>query len=427
MVLNNKLLLKYFLVLGLAILFYGFTCAPGALWQDSGMFHYRIWNNDIEGGLGLALSHPLYHLIGIGVKNISLGEFGYRVNLISAVCGAITVTNIFLLILLWLNCNFSAAIGAISLAVSWTFWQNACIAEVYTLYTALFTVELIFLLLYIKANHVKYLYLLAFFNGLAIANHMWAVIPLACYVVFLVIQFRQKQINVKNILLAVFIWMIGAAPYEFLIIRNFLQTGDFIATMRSAFFGNRWSDIVLSTSVTSKIILENIMFLGYNFPTPNILLFLVSMAGLYKVSDEKKYINMMLALLILFFLFAFRYKVPDRYAFFIPFYCLLSVFIGAGTYLFLKRFPKKVYIILILIFAFIPLPLYAVVPNIAENLNVNLGTNRAIPYRNEYTYFLRPWQMGNDGAQQFGLEALKTAEQESVIIADGTTVYALWY
>ena len=47
----------YFSVLGFALLFYIFSCAPGALWQDSGVIQYRVLHNDIEGGMGLALSH----------------------------------------------------------------------------------------------------------------------------------------------------------------------------------------------------------------------------------------------------------------------------------------------------------------------------------------------------------------------------------
>ena len=124
---------SYLAVLAAAAVLYIVTCAPGALWQDSGMFQYRIWHNDIEGGLGLALSHPLYHIIGIAIKHVPVGEFGYRVNLISAVTAAIAVANVFLLLRLWLKKSLPAAVGAVTLAVSWTFWQHACIAEVYTL------------------------------------------------------------------------------------------------------------------------------------------------------------------------------------------------------------------------------------------------------------------------------------------------------
>ena len=72
---GNNLKSSYIAVLLIAAGLYAGTCAPGALWQDSGMYQYRIRHNDIEGNLGLALSHPLYHIIGIGVKHIRLGEF----------------------------------------------------------------------------------------------------------------------------------------------------------------------------------------------------------------------------------------------------------------------------------------------------------------------------------------------------------------
>jgi len=53
----------YLAVLLGAMLLYGLTCAPGALWQDSGMFQYRIWQGDLRGGLGLALVKELTELM----------------------------------------------------------------------------------------------------------------------------------------------------------------------------------------------------------------------------------------------------------------------------------------------------------------------------------------------------------------------------
>ena len=88
---GNNLKASYIAVLLIAAGIYVATCAPGALWQDSGMYQYRILHNNIEGNLGLALSHPLYHIIGIGVKYIRLGEFAYRINLISAVAAAFKI------------------------------------------------------------------------------------------------------------------------------------------------------------------------------------------------------------------------------------------------------------------------------------------------------------------------------------------------
>ncbi|MHC4326339.1 MAG: hypothetical protein ACYSUX_18870, partial [Planctomycetota bacterium] len=64
-----------------ALALYIISCAPGALWQDSGLIQYRIRHNDIEGFHGLAISHPLFYILAIGAKYIPLGEFAHRVNL----------------------------------------------------------------------------------------------------------------------------------------------------------------------------------------------------------------------------------------------------------------------------------------------------------------------------------------------------------
>ena len=49
---------RYSAVLLITLVLYGVSCAPGAVWQDSGLIQYRVWHNDIEGRAGLALAHP---------------------------------------------------------------------------------------------------------------------------------------------------------------------------------------------------------------------------------------------------------------------------------------------------------------------------------------------------------------------------------
>lgn len=423
----NNLKASYIIVLLAAVALYAATCAPGALWQDSGMYQYRIWYNDIEGKLGLALSHPLYQIIGIMVKYIPIGEFAYRVNLISAVAGAFAVANLFLLLRLWLGQNLPAIMAAVSLALSWTMWQFSSVAEVYTLYLALFLGELILFFKYIETRRVVFLYLLAAFNGLAIANHMWGSIAFVCYVVFLAVSLAKKQIRLKDFLIMSGLWIICAAPYEYLIIKNIIASGDFSAAISSALFGNRWQGDVLNLSLSGRLIKENLIFMAYNFPTPNVLFFFAGVYGLKKVSPDRAFKNILLALLLLFLLFAFRYTVPDRYAFFLPFYCVASVFVGVGMYVFFKRYSRKIYAILIIAFALLPVPVYEFVPLAAERLKINLGTKRTIPYRNDYTHFLRPWQIGNEGPALFAQEALSMVGEGGIIIADSTTVCPLWY
>jgi hypothetical protein len=422
-----KLVWQYLAVFCSSLVLYTVSCAPGPLWQDSGLIQYRIWHNDIEGFLGLAISHPLFYILAIGAKYVPLSEFGYRVNLVSAVAAAVAVANLFLFVRLWLGRNFPAVIAALTLAVSHTFWAHASIIETYTLWAALFFAELIMLLEYTKTRQVRYLYWLGLFNGLAIADHMLASMPLACYSIFLVALLLRKEIRFRHLGIVVLCWIIGALPYEYLIIKNILQSGNVAGTLASAAFGVRWQGAVLNTTLSAKIIKENLLFILLNFPTPNVMLFFAGCIGLFKFSPSRPFRNVLLAVTVLFLVFAFRYTVPDRYAFFIPFYCAVSVFIGLGTHLFQRHKNARVFGPLVLVFSLLPIGVYAAAPALAEKMQFNIGTRSDIPYRDDYRYFLQPWRTGDNGAERFAQEALDVKEKEAVIYADLTTVGPLLY
>lgn len=423
----GSIALRYLLVLAAAAALYVATCAPTILWQDSALFVYRIWHNDIQGDLGIALAHPLYIMIGIAVKYLPLGELAYRINLISALSGAIAIANLFLLLRLWLDKNLPAVIAAVTLALSWNFWQHAVIAETYTLCAAQIFAELIMLLLYTRTKRIGYLYLLALLNGLTIANHLWGVFGLACYTVFVILLLARRQISPKSLSIIILLWIIGAAPYEYLILRNLLQSGDFSATMTSALFGAMWRPSVLNTSISLKIVLENLIFILLNFPTPNIVLIPIGLWAIHKTHAPRPFTYILTTMLLLHFVFAFRYTVPDRYAFFLPFYCLAAVFVGLGADVFLKRFNHRAVAFLVLAFALLPIPTYCLTPTIAKKFYKPLGQRRQRPYRDEYVYFLQPWKTGYRGAERFANEALNTVEKNAIIYAYTTDVHALLY
>ena len=100
---------------------------------------------------------------------------------------------------------------------------------------------------------------------------------------------------------------------------------------------------MLNTSLSAKIIKENLLFILLNFPTPNIVLFFAGCFAIFRFSTSHALRNVLLGVTILFFVFEFRYTVPDRYAFFIPFYCTVAVFMGLGTHLFQKHIGGKVF------------------------------------------------------------------------------------
>lgn len=424
---SGGVVLWYLIVLTVAGLLYAITCAPGMLWQDSAFYVWRIWNNDIEGIMGLALSHPLYIMIGIAVKHIPLGEFAWRMNIMSAVFGAVAVANLFLLLRLWLGRIIPSLIGAVTLAVSWTFWQQSVMAEVYTLHAALMLGELIVLLRYIRTKRPAYLYVLGLFNGLAIANHMWAVFGLGCYTVFLFVLLVRRQLGAKHFGIIALLWVIGALPYEYLVIKNIMLSGDIHATLVSAMFGRLWQANVLNVSMSVKIVLENIMFVLLNFPTPNLVLLFVGLWALRQKAPSRSFANVVLALLVLYLAFAFRYTVVDRYVFFLPFYCLAAILIGLGADVILRRYYHKVLVLIMVAFVVLPIPIYYITPIVARKMYKALGQRRQRPYRDEYSYFLQPWKAGYRGAEQFANEALNGVEEHAIIYSDSTIIHLLLY
>jgi len=256
------------------------------------------------------------------------------------------------------------------------------------------------LLQYFKTRRTVFLYSLGLFNGLAIAIHMFAVIALVCYLVFCIVLLTRKQIQLRHIKIIVLLWFIGAAPYLYLIVKNIIQTGGFTATVASAFFGKSWQGNVLNVSLSAQLIKENLILMAYNFPTPNVIFFFAGLYGLTKVPRGHGFAKVLLALLILFFVFAFRYMVPDRYAFFIPFYCLASVMIGLGVNLLIAQYNSKILCLVILILSLLPIPTYIVAPTIAQKQKFNLSTRADVPRRNDYVWFLQPWKAGYSGAER---------------------------
>ncbi len=420
------MIVRYSVVLLSAALLYGISSAPGAVWQDSGLYQYRVWHNDLEGFEGLAVSHPLYHIVAIGAKHVPLGEFGRRVNLVSAGAAAFAVANLYLLMRLWLGQEFPAVIAALTLAVSHTFWWHASLAETYTLWAALFLGELVVLLQYTRTQKVGYLYGLGLLNGLALAVHMLAAIPLACYAVLLFVLWRRRSIRAKDLALIAALWVLGALPYEYLILQNIVQNRDVLGTLASAAFGNRWRADVLNTTLSWRLITEDVLLIVLNFPTPNALFFFVGLYGLHRMGPTPAFRRILVALLVLFFIFAARYTITDRYAFFLPFYCIAAIVIGLGVQEVLRR-GRPCPMVLVAVFALLPVAVYAVAPGLAQHWNLSLGTRQDIRYRNDYEYFLRPWRTGDTGAERFARAALETAEPNAIICADSTTVAPLLY
>ncbi len=416
---------SYGLVLAAALTFFVISVSPGVLWQDSGMAQVRVLQRDLVGHLGLALSHPLYYVLAIALQILPFGESAFKTNLVSVLFGAVTVANVFLLLRVVTGRRAGAVIGAVSLAVAHTFWQHCALAEVYTVSTALLSAELLCIHQHAATGKSRWLLLLLLLNGLGVSNHMLAALSLGCYAILVVWLIWRGRLRPAMLPLLALAWIAGAGLYLALIVAEIIGGGALGSTVYTAFFGAGYADHVLNLVPGRKQLINSVLYLGLNFPTPAALLVIPGLAAI-RGMRFKTLRAMIVALLAVHLVWAIRYDVPDQYTFFIPSLVLVTVVIGCGAARFLEGRSAQWRAVLIVAAAF-PAVVYVPLPRIARAAGLRLGVSRTVPYRNEYTYFLHPWKTGYRGAERFARELGEMLPENAVLIADGTTVRPIHY
>jgi hypothetical protein len=211
---TNKYLALFTFIVSLII--YCLTLAPTASFWDAGEF--------IAVAHGLQVNHPpgapFYSLVGrIFSMFMPSGYVALSINFISALSSALTVMLLYLIIVRlvreWkgapntmdmmdkIGMYGGAVIGALTFAVTDTFWFSAVEAEVYAM-SMFFTSIVVWLALKWSENYdepysERWLVLIAYLFGLAIGVHLLNL--LALFFVALIIYFKFRDFEWKSFLL----------------------------------------------------------------------------------------------------------------------------------------------------------------------------------------------------------------------------------
>src|SRR4051812_30976995 len=130
-----------------AFVLYRATLLPGVDFGDTGSFQTMVGEPLITPRDG----YPLYFAIGTATLRLTGGDPARALNLASAIEAAVAC-GLVVLVGLELSGSIAAAVGASMLfAVSYTFWSQAVIAEVYALHLALVALTLLLLLRWAEA------------------------------------------------------------------------------------------------------------------------------------------------------------------------------------------------------------------------------------------------------------------------------------
>lgn len=411
-----------------ALVLFSLTAARGVEWQDPGFHQYRIVTGQIEHPCGLALAHPLHYWLGRAVLHVPFGEPLQRLNLMSSVCGAVGVGCLAALLALLTRSAAAALLAALTLMLAHTYWQMSALTETYTLAAALMTIEWLLLYRFMRTGRAGWLAAVFFVNGLHIADHLLGLLTLATYGVLLLVCLARGRVRLVWLPVCGALWMIGASPYLALILEQYQQSHDAVATLRSALFGGGgqlrgWQANVLNARLSGAQLLMVGLTYGYCFPS---LALLVALGGILRRTRGRRraFLWLLTAQTVIVCLFVFRYSIKDVYTYFVPVCVLTALWFGVGVAAWrraLRRaMSRRVLVGLLAIQALLPLAVYIYFPIFAESRGLMKKQMRVLPFRNPYAQFFHPWRMTDDSSERCAAAALAEAGDGGWIIADST-------
>jgi tetratricopeptide (TPR) repeat protein len=178
--------------------------------------------------------YPLYMLLGHLATFLPGGSPAFRINMLSALCDAITVGIVFVIVYRivvrnaaaianrWLP-YVAAAVGALLLAFSTLFWAYSVVAEVFAL-NNLFAAALLLIALEWSWNpeRKRLLWLFTFVFGLSLCNQQTIVFMLPAFVVLAWagarrgLVARRLPVTVRDVGIAIGAFVAGLLPYLYL-------------------------------------------------------------------------------------------------------------------------------------------------------------------------------------------------------------------
>ena len=216
-------LLDLFLSFFVPYLVYLLTIFPTVGTEDSGELITSAATLDIAHPSG----YPLHTLLGWLFTNIiPFGNIGWRVNLMSAFFGALTISVLYLIIKkLTLNSPL-ALVFSLFFAFSGMFWSQAIRAEVYTLDIVILASIIYLLLSWDETGKAKFIYLAVLFFGLGVSNHQMIMLAAPPALIYVLIRNRKILISPKILTVSALMMALGLSFYLYLPIRTALGPYD---------------------------------------------------------------------------------------------------------------------------------------------------------------------------------------------------------
>jgi Protein of unknown function (DUF2723) len=321
---------------GAAFAVYLRTLAPGLVAVvDTPMFQF------IGRVLGVAHNpgYPLYVLLTFPFSYLPIGSLAYRINLFSAICGAIAVSLAFL-IARRLGCRrIVSAAAALAMAFGHIFWSQSIIAEVYALYSAILAGVVLTLLVWKDTGHPGFFYAAIALFAAGLGNHTTIVGFAPGIAIFAWLTNREFLLRMRTVGLTALILSAGLLQYVFIIVRS-RQPGAYVESrattiaqlvdvMRGEQFGDRLFAFDWRTVVFERLpwLLEALLI--PEMTVPGLVLALWGAVWLLRRRTAEAVLLLLGGLAVA--IFVVNYSVVDTPVFLIPTTVVLWIAAAVGA------------------------------------------------------------------------------------------------
>ena len=342
----------------LALAAYVRTLAPDILYADSAEFQTLAYTFGVTHSTGYSSYLFLGRLIGL----LPTMNPAWRISLLSAMCAAITVGGVYLLARYFTRSRVGAALGSLAIGISYTFWSQAVIAEVYTPGLA-FLVSIMLLLFHWQTEPGERnlsLMAAALIAGIGFGVHasVWLIAPPALALVLWTLWWQRASRSewLHSLSAGLIGAIVGLAIFlaGFLISDRLNSPTSFIRTtlepsrvfwklqpedfdspfkhLKMTVFSAQWGDALFPEDDNFSFMKElekfNNRLTGIEF-SPLVLLF--SLVGFVVMLVTHPLWGAFFPLtFVVSLFFILNYQVGDKYVFYLSLYIPLTVAAGAG-------------------------------------------------------------------------------------------------
>ena len=411
-----------------ALTLYAATMAPGLVWHDAGDYQVRVARMTLRQPGDAVRVHPFFIVLGHGLGRLGIWDFAKAASVASALGTALAAANVWLLVWLLIRRAGAATVGAAACMLAHTIWQQGVQPQTYGWSLAAMSATLAAAVLYVRTDRPRWLVLAGLSGGVGLSIHLMSqlvLVVLGAWTAWDVVRRRTPAWVVPAGLAA---WIVGGALFWYAAYLEYADTHDVAATLESALVG-RWAGAVFNLEGLGRLAWRSGLMFVLNFPTPVALLAAWGLWRSRHLWPGTPTAGLLLATLVLYVLFAVRYRVPNQNFFFTPVYLLTAVYVGVGVGAARWTRRRAALLALLALLAAV-VPTYWGMMRVARAWEFPLRAGRKmhqVPYRHVYRYYLLPWQHSQTGPRQFVEEVFTRLPEGAALFADSTTAPPLVY